>query len=108
MVSIWDELVWETVKQQNIMARNTFVIVQGCSNHGQGKGRGREGEREGGRKGRVEIKDQEEALAKTNLGPVLQRKCSETQAQRMYCEALGKWGVRLHGQAVGPGPDAGC
>lgn len=72
------------------------------------KGRGREGEREGGRKGRVEIKDQEEALARTNLGPVLQRKCSETQAQRMYCEALGKWGVRLHGQAVGPGPDAGC
>lgn len=28
-----------------------------------------------------------------------------TQAQRMYQEALEAWGVGLHGQAVGPGPE---
>lgn len=55
MVSIWDELVWGTVKKQNIMARNTFVIAQGCSNHGQGKtGREEEGRARGREEGREE------------------------------------------------------
>lgn len=55
MVSIWDELVWGTVKKQNIMARNTFVIAQDCSNHGQGKtGREEEGRARGREEGREE------------------------------------------------------
>lgn len=58
------ELFLGIVKKQNIMARNTYIIAQCYSNHGQRK-TGREEKRKGGREGPREIEDQEEALLKS-------------------------------------------
>lgn len=83
MVSIWGELFLGIVKKQNVMARNTYMIAQGYSNHGQRKtgreekrkggsegwmdGGGMEGRMDGQTDGQREIEDQEEALLKQIL-----------------------------------------
>lgn len=50
MVSVSGELFLGAVKEQNFMLRNTYMIAEGCSHHGQRKS-GREREKEKGKEG---------------------------------------------------------
>lgn len=50
MVSVPGELFLGAVKEQNFMLRNTYMIAEGCSHHGQRKS-GREREKGKGREG---------------------------------------------------------
>lgn len=94
------------VKKQNVMARNTYMIAQGDSNHGQRKtgreekrkggsegwmdGGGMEGRMDGQTDGQREIEDQEEALLKQILADSTEKMLRDSGSK----DVLGSLGSR--------------